>query len=52
MHSWYWGIELVKWVLGLALAARLVSHRRGRSADARQKIDMVDKANYRHVNGL
>jgi hypothetical protein len=51
MHSWYWGVELVKWVLGLALAARLISHRRGRSADARQKIDLVDKANHRHVNG-
>ena len=27
LHSWYWGVELVKWVLGLALAARLISHR-------------------------
>ena len=52
LHGWYWGVELLKWVLGLALAARLISHRRGRSTDARQKIDMIDKANHRHVNGL
>jgi hypothetical protein len=52
LHGWYWGVELLKWVLGLALAARLISHRRGRSADARQKIDMIDIANHRHVNGL
>jgi len=52
LHSWYWGVELVKWVLGLALAARLISHRGGRSGNARQKVDLVDKANYRHVNGL
>src|SRR5271157_1748334 len=23
IHSWYWGVELGKWVLGMALAARL-----------------------------
>jgi predicted lysophospholipase L1 biosynthesis ABC-type transport system permease subunit len=52
LHSWYWGMELVKWALGLALAARLVWRRGGRSGNARQQFDMVDKANYRHVNGL
>ena len=52
LHSWYWGVELVKWVLGLALAARLISHRSGRSGNARQKFDLVDKANHRHVDGL
>ena len=36
MHSWYWGVELVKWALGLALAARLTSQRSRRSGDARQ----------------
>src|ERR1035437_2855216 len=50
--SWYWGVEVVKWVLGLALAARLISRRSRRSGHARQQIDMVDKANHRHVNGL
>jgi len=52
LHSWYWGVELVKWALGLALAVRLISRRGGRSGNARQHFDMVDKANYRHVNGL
>jgi hypothetical protein len=52
LHSWYWGAELAKWALGLALAARLILRRGGRSGDARQKFDVVDKANYRHVNGL
>ena len=52
MHSWYWGVELAKWALGLALAARLITRRSGRSGNARQQFDMVDKANYRHINGL
>ena len=53
MHSWYWGVELVKWVLGLALCTRLIAQRnRRRSGDARQQLDVVDKANHRHVNGL
>jgi hypothetical protein len=52
LHSFYWGVELVKWVLGLALAARLISHRSGRSGNARQEFNLVDKANHRHVNGL
>ena len=52
MHSWYWGVELVKWGLGLALCARLISQRNRRSGNARQEFNMVDKANHRHVNGL
>jgi hypothetical protein len=51
-HSWYWGVELTKWLLGLALCARLISRRNRRSGDARQQIDMIDKANHRHVDGL
>jgi hypothetical protein len=51
IDSWYWGVELGKWVLGLALAARLISHRSGRSGNARQEFNMVDKANHGHVNG-
>jgi len=51
-HSWYWGLELVKWGLGLELCRRLISQRSRRSGDARQEIDMVDKANHRHVDGL
>lgn len=52
LHGFYWGVELVKWVLGLALAARLISHRSRRSGNARQEFNLVDKANHRHVNGL
>ena len=52
LHGWYWGMELVKWALALVLAGRLIAHRGGRSGNARQKFDMVDKAYYRHVNGL
>ena len=53
LDSWYWGVELVKWVLGLALCTRLIAQRnRRRSGDARQQFDVVDKANHRHVNGL
>ena len=52
MHSWYWGAELGKWLLGLALAARLMSHRSGRSGNSRQEFNMVDKANHRHIDGL
>jgi len=53
MDSWYWGVELVKWVLGLALCTRLIAQRnRRRSGDSRQQLDVVDKANHRHVNGL
>jgi hypothetical protein len=52
LHSWYWGVELVKWILGLTLAARLISRRSRRSGNARHEFNMVDKANHRHVNGL
>jgi predicted lysophospholipase L1 biosynthesis ABC-type transport system permease subunit len=52
LHGWYWGMELAKWALGLVLAARLITHRGGRSGYARQKVDMIDKAYYRHVDGL
>jgi predicted lysophospholipase L1 biosynthesis ABC-type transport system permease subunit len=50
LHSWYWGVELVKWALGLALTVRLILRRGGRSGNARQQVDVVDKANYRHIN--
>jgi hypothetical protein len=52
LHTWYWGVEVVKWILGLALAARLIARRSRRSGNARQEFNMVDKANHRHVNGL
>ena len=52
IHGWYWGVELVKWVLGLMLGARLMARRSGRSGNARQELNLVDKANHRHVDGL
>ena len=52
LHSFYWGMELTKWVLGLVLWARLIAHRSGRSGNAGQQFNLVDKANHRHVNGL
>ena len=51
MHGWYLGVELVKCLLGLTLAVRLVAHRRGYSRHARQEINVVDVANHRHVDG-
>jgi hypothetical protein len=50
LHNAYFGVELLKWGLGLLLAGRLVWRRRGRSGDSGQEINLVDKANYRHVD--
>jgi hypothetical protein len=52
LHSWHWGVELVKWGLGLALAARLIARRSRRSGHVRQELNLVDKADHRHVDGL
>jgi hypothetical protein len=43
------GAEVVKWALILGLAARFFV-RRGRSGDAREDLDLVNKADHRHVN--
>jgi hypothetical protein len=45
LHSWYLTAELVKCVLGLTLAARVISHRSRRSGDVRKVSDMADEAN-------
>jgi hypothetical protein len=50
LHSLYIGSETLKWLLGLALGASLVFHRPARSRDAGHELDMVDKANHRHIN--
>lgn len=42
--------ELVKWGSGLLLALQLIRRRRGRSGDAREDFDVVDKSNHRHIN--
>ena len=49
LHTMYLLAEAAKWLLALLLAARLV-RRRGRSGDARQNVNPVDKADHRHVN--
>jgi len=52
IHSAYSGVELLKWVLILGLAGRMVFSRQrsGRSRDSRREVDRVDKPNYRGVN--
>ena len=45
----YTVVELAKWALGLVLAVSLV-WRRSRSERARHDLDVIDKANHRHVN--
>jgi hypothetical protein len=48
----YLGCELGKAALGLILAARLILARPRKSpGDIRQELNLVDKANYRHING-
>jgi len=45
------GVEIAQWLLEAALAAVLILRRSVRSGDARDQFDVVDKPNYRHVNG-
>jgi len=53
LHNAYSGMELAKWAIGLFLAGRLVvghRHRHSRG-DVRQQLDMIDKADHRHIDG-
>jgi hypothetical protein len=50
LHSGYTGVEIMKWVLIGALGMKLMSRRRGRSGDAGNDFDLIDKPNYRHVD--
>jgi hypothetical protein len=50
LHGAYTGVELLKWVLGLTLAAKLCFRARPPSGEAGQEFDLIDKANHRHVN--
>ena len=50
LHGAYTGMELLKWILGLTLAAKLCFWRRSRSPEVGQEFDLVDEANHRHVN--
>jgi hypothetical protein len=47
----YTGAELVKWLLAAGVAAFLILPKNRRSLDSGHQVDMVDKANYRHIDG-
>jgi hypothetical protein len=42
--------EIAKWLLAVAVACFLIWQRTSRSLDSGQEVDMVDKANYRHID--
>lgn len=53
LHNAYSAIELVKWAIALFLAGRLIAghrHRKSRG-DVRQQLDLIDKADHRHIDG-
>lgn len=52
LHRGYEAVEVFKWMIGLALAGRLiVSRRRSASAaEVRQQLAMIRKANYRPID--
>ena len=43
-------VEGVKFALGAILAVVLIWQERRRSLDSRKQVDLVDKADYRHIN--
>ncbi|HEY2015080.1 MAG TPA: hypothetical protein VGH38_16340 [Bryobacteraceae bacterium] len=53
MHNVYSGLEVAKWAILVMLTGRLVAGRhRGRSSKTvRKQLDLIDKANHRHVDG-
>jgi hypothetical protein len=52
LHNAYSGVELLKWALTLLIAGRFVvgRHRSRSGGDVRKQLDMIDKANHRHVD--
>jgi hypothetical protein len=51
LHSGYAGAETLKLTIGLIMALGLARSNRSGSTDSGEQINLVDKANYRHVNG-
>jgi len=51
LHSAYVIMEVFKWAVALLLGARMARRRGGRLRNAGEDLDVVDKANHRHVNG-
>ena len=50
-HNLYSAAELIKWAAALLLVTRLVvGHRRRRSGNAGKQLDVIDKADYRHID--
>jgi hypothetical protein len=51
LHSGYAGLEALKWGVALVLTGRNVfSSRRGRSENALDEFDLIDKPNHRHID--
>ena len=49
LHSGYAGLEIIKWLVGLGLAVKMM--RRGRhSGKAAGNVDVVDESYHRHIN--
>jgi hypothetical protein len=50
MNYAYASAELVKWLLAAGIAAYLIFPKNRRSLDSGHQVDMVDKANHRHID--
>jgi len=49
LQNAYYGAEGLKWVAGLGLAGQMIFFR-SRSGHTREKVDVIDKADYRHID--
>jgi hypothetical protein len=45
------GVEIFKWVVGAVLAVALISNQPRRPRDPREQVSLINKPNYRHVDG-
>jgi hypothetical protein len=50
LNSTHMGFEIAKWIVELSLAAMMVVGRGGRSGDAGDQFDVIDKPNHSRVN--
>jgi len=51
LRTGYGGAELAKGAVGMLLVLRLIlGRRRASGRNVRQELDLIDKANYRHVD--
>jgi hypothetical protein len=50
LQNTYLGVEIGKWVLQLGLVALSISRGRGGSRHSRRKLNVIDKADYGHIN--